>query len=154
MKHPKDRLERRVGRSLFISRRKQTQLSQYTSRNWNFDDIPYRSRPRSSPCPWWYSAPPHEGQGYHYDRYQKYLAWQQMSEEERKVIEVEALLDNQEFEEPKWETTIWQKGSKSNLTCGCDSCRKKGQWNYRKEKRKRRTALDKEVRDNLKSWAL
>lgn len=130
MKHPQTRSERRSTRELYIRRRRKERIIT-NQRAYARNEIP------------------HEGNGYLYDTYIKYLNFIQLSEDDKKILEVEAALDGIEFIAPTWTTTCWSRYAKWNGTCSCGSCRNQGQ---KKEKRKRRRELDQAVIDNLESY--
>lgn len=130
MKHPHTRCERRFKREVYIAKRKFIQ-----------QHILIRSR---------LDTIPHLGEGYRYYQYIEYLEYQALSEEQKHILEVEAILDHKEFEPPYWSFPIYGKGGKSNLVCGCSHC--KGNWYRPQEKAKRRAALKKASKEGLKEY--
>ena len=130
MNHPQTRSERRSVRELCIKRRKEKLLlNQWISKN----DIP------------------HMGEGYRYDQYINYLNFLNLTEDEVKILEVEAALDGVDFEPPTWTTTVWGRYAKLHSLCSCRGCRNKKE-HIRGYKRQRRRQLDKLLQEGLQDY--
>lgn len=71
--------------------------------------------------------PPHMGQEHQYIAYHEYLRWQELTDEEKKILEVEAVLDNRDPKEigPWWRPTVYGRFAKWNMACSCYSCTEK-----------------------------
>src|SRR5271166_4068301 len=105
MRHPQNRLDRRAIRDYYISYRRKIILNTWS--NWKHG-----------------TEIPHEGSSHWaQNAYQKYLWWQTLSEDDIKVLEVEAALDKKEVDKPSWHPMIWGQYAKYNLVCSCRSCR-------------------------------
>lgn len=128
MYHPQSRQDRRYVRDCYIRRRKFIQ-----QKIWRY-------------CSYLAEVPPHEGEGYAYRNYLEYLAWQELSEDDRKTIEVMAVLDRKYFEPPTLQTPIWGRYSKSNLTCACGNCSRDDR-EYVKQRRKGKKAIQEQLED-------
>ena len=109
MNHPHTHCERRAVRDYYITKNKKRLLA---TERWRRNEIPHEGDDGKINQRW-------DGQ---YTKYLKYLRWLEMSEDERKIAEVQAVLDGEEFEPPKWDTTIWSKFSKRKVQiihCHC-----------------------------------
>lgn len=110
MTHPKSRQERRVARELYIQKRKFIQ-----TRIWYTKTTYWRSAEDEGRVPY-------DHETYDLRKYNEYVEWQALSNDDKKIKQVEAVLDRKEFVEPKWEPTQWGRFSKNNLTCNCCHC--------------------------------
>jgi hypothetical protein len=150
MKHPTSRCERRAVRDLYISRRKFILVF--------IQKITYGHKI------------PHIGQEREFLEYMKYVRWNGATDDEKKIMEVEYILDhpekggwctypgNQKGWSPAepvqgwWRPPVWGKYSKFNLVPNCNCCCKSNQWSYPKEQRKRREQLKRDIVENLESY--
>lgn len=127
MRHPQDRLDRRAVREYYIQRRREFILStQKYAKEYHEGLV-------------------HEGSShYQWDSYWRWVRWQEMSEDDKKIAEVEAVLDGKEAYEakPSWEPTQWGKYAKYNLACSCWACQY-GSKGEHKERRARRAKIKK-----------
>lgn len=107
MRHPKDRQERRGVRERYIQRRRKVRLHHwYRYFEYDLDNPP----------------PIHET--WEYECYQEYVAWNNLTEDEKKIKRVEAFLDGEDPKsiEPRWLPREKGRLAKWNLTCSCYSC--------------------------------
>lgn len=147
MRHPKDRQERRSVRDFIIQRRKKEAqtFGSWCLSLYDRDEIPYEhANGRQGPRAVWN----HGGHGM-YSRYQKYIEWQTLTEEEKRIRRVEAVLDGEDPKdaEPKYEFTCWSKyANQSYFHSG------RVDWSERKEKRKMREERKKLMLEGLKDW--
>src|SRR5208282_5885793 len=65
-----------------------------------------------------------------YEEYLEYLEWQNLSDDDKKIREVEAVLDGIDPKSilPDWSPTVWGKFAKWNLVPNCKCCRKHSGW--------------------------
>lgn len=131
MKHPHTRSERRANREGYIKRRKFIFLTIQRNCRWN--------------------ETPHEGDGYRYDHYIEYLNWIQASDDEKKFIEVEGILDRKAWQDPweppTWPTEVFSRYAKFNLTVSCPCCRNEGRFDrsHQRLQQKLRKQIEEEI---------